>query len=261
LELGLVGAVRAKKVVVQMGESGSDHVDNCIDTLITDLNSTFRSLLLAASSYEFGARVLDSIDDDALVTATLGLDLQSEPIPLRELKRYRGLFPAIVIELFHGRMVQAWQDCLDQIYAHYVDLHFSGARPFVELGTRHLSLDFRAGSPLSSQAREELIRSYAFEKYSERVRIINLVRAPQAACDEHLFVVKKNVMIRNCCQHSRGILSADLLNTIGRAELVVLDGAGKERTLRRGDAIHLTVAELHAFRRALLRLGQLWRSE
>ncbi len=236
-------------------------VDTMLDTLVADLRATFRSFLLAYTSNNLGERHLNSINDDAGVTVALGVDIAIEPLPVGELKQYRGVFPMFITEVFHGRFVQLWQQILDSIFAHYVRLHFSGEYNFAELKKRQVIVDFRSAMPATEQIQEHLLRAYEFDSYPERVSLIGKIRNPDRKQQEHFDSIRKNVTLRNCFQHNKGVLSTDALDKLGVAVITVLDTRGKTVTLKAGDRIYLSLPELNKFRQSLLLAAQAWRAK
>lgn len=238
----------------------SEPIDAVLDALVEELRQNYHSLLLASVSYKLGTQALDGINDDASVTVALGVDISAEPLPVGELKQYRGVFPTFIAEVFHGRFVQFWQNVLDSIYRHYVDLHFSGERRLSELKRKTVVLDFRSEKAIPDQTREQLVQSYAFSSYSDRVRLVNAIRNPENNQQEHFDIVRENVTLRNCCQHNGGVLSMEALQKLGKAQITVLDDAGKEVILKAGDKIYLGIPQVNAFRRSLLLGSQAWRA-
>ncbi len=189
----------------------------------------------------------------------VGLNINIEPIPIIELKQYKATFPDFLLEVFHSRLVGVWQDCLDAIFCHYVELHFSRARLFTELQRRQIRLDFSSGVELEEQIKTGLIGDFEFANYAERQKLVDRLRNPNSAQQPHLLNVQKNVEIRNAIQHRNSIIDNVVLRHLGMQQIEVLDQKGNPRVLREGDIVSLSIPELDSFRRSLLIVGQMWR--
>ncbi len=129
--------------------SSPDPILEILDALIADVQSAFHAFLLAQTTLQLGGSVLRNIQDNAIVEATLGVALRMEPIPIGELRRYSATFPTFLLDVFHGKIIQHWQDCLTKIFCHYVDLHVTGTRPFAELRIKNVRIDFVSTDPVN----------------------------------------------------------------------------------------------------------------
>ena len=116
-----------------------------------------------------------------------------EPIPIGELRQYGATFPTFLLDVFHGKIVQHWQDCLTKIFRHYVDLHVIGTRLFAELRRKDVRIDFASTDPVNDQLRASLVRDFTFSEYAERQRLINNVRNTTGKHPEHLSNIDKHV--------------------------------------------------------------------
>lgn len=140
-----------------------------------------------------------------------------------------------------------------------VDLHFSGKRKFTALKKRDISLDFRATASLEVQMTERLCRDFDFERYIDKVKLLNGVFSPNNEQPEHLLNVAKHVQIRNSFQHRGGVVDEFLLKELGLQKIILLDVNGTPRGYQLNDSIKISVPEFDVFRRSLLMVGQLWR--
>ncbi len=243
-----------------LSTSSPEPIPEILDALITDVQCTFHALLLAQTTLQLGGSVLENIDDSAIVQATLGVAVNMEPIPIGELRQYGATFPTFFLDVFHGKIVQHWQDCLTNVFCHYVDLHVTGARPFTELRLKNVRIDFASTDPVNDQLRASLVRDFVFSEYAERQKLINNVRNTTRKHPEHLSNIQKHVLIRNAAQHRHGIMDAYTLQKLGKTTIEVLDATGTMQELGEGDTIQLSIPELDAFRRSILLVGQAWRS-
>lgn len=236
-----------------------DPVNLMIDQLISQVQRNFREFLLSYASLQLGGETLSDIDDYARLEMMVGLNINIEPIPIIELKKYKADFPDFLLEVLHSRLVQVWQDCLNAIFCHYVELHFNRVRPFTELQRKQIRLDFSTGVELDEQIKTGLIRDFEFDKYAERQKLVDRLRNPNSAQQPHLLNVHKNVQIRNAIQHRNSIVHNMVLRPLGMQQIEVLDQKGNARVLREDDKVGLSIPELDSFRRSLLIVGQTWR--
>jgi len=234
-------------------------VAETIDDLTARLGILFKELLLAHSLLKLGYGILPYVEDNASVETVVGLSISIEPIPIKELKQYSERLPHFTLEVFHGRMVQCWQNCITTVFCHLLDLHFAESRQFTELKKRQVYIDFRSGQDVVTQARDGLIANFEFEKYSERVKLINRILNPEGLHQEHLQNIHKHVLIRNSFQHKDGIIDKYLLQDLGVAEITLLDHDGHPITCHEQDKIDITIPEFDCFRRSLITVGQVWR--
>jgi hypothetical protein len=242
-----------------LSPTASDPVNDVLDALIDDVQATFHAFLLAQTTLRLGGGALANVQDNTLVGATLGVNLAIEPIPIGELRQYSDTFPSFLLEVFHGKTVQHWQDCLARIFEHYVALHCNGSRPFVELKSQEVRLDFASTEAMSEQMRFALVRSFEFREYGERQKLVDKIRNKKCQAMEDLQNIHKHVQIRNASQHRHGVIDAFALRKLGTTKIEVLDSAGQLRSLTEGERIELSVPEYDSFRRSILIVGQAWR--
>ncbi len=238
----------------------SDPVNGILDAAIKVIQDHYHGFLLAHTSHELGANVLNSISSSALITATVGVNVQMEPIPVAELKAFRSVYPDFVVEVFHAKLLQHWHDSTDRIFCHYVDLHISGQRPFDDLGKVSIKLDFADQTSLAEQVRSALARDFGFGRYSDRHKLINKLRNPASGEADAAEVIHKHVHLRNAFQHHHGILQEFSLKELGRHEITVIDDHCQPQTFKAGQKVALSIAELDNLRRSLLLMAQTWRT-
>lgn len=239
--------------------SQPDPVTDILDALIGDVQSTFHAFLLAQTTLQLGGGVLENIQDNTIIEATLGVTLDIEPIRIGELRQYNDTFPTFLLEVFHAKTVQHWQDCLTRIFGYYVDLHCHGLRPFVELKSQDVRIDFASTEGMADQMRVALVRDFEFREYGDRQKLIDKIRNTTGRHLEHLRNIHKHVQIRNASQHKHGVVGAFSLRKLGTTKIEVLDPAGKPRSFAEGERVELSIPEYDAFRRSILLVGQAWR--
>lgn len=238
----------------------SDPVNRILDTAVKAIQDHYHSFLLARVSHALGSSVVDNLADDVLVTATVGVNVKIEPIPVSELRAFRGVYPDFIVEVFHARLLQHWHDATDRIFRYYIDEHVSGRRVFEELEKVQLKLDFADGTPLSEQVVSSLVRDFRFWRYWDRHKLINRLRNPSGNAADAAEVIHKHVHLRNACQHHHGILQDFSLRELGRQNIILIDDLGESRTVSAGQKATISVPELDLLRRSLLLMAQTWRA-
>ena len=74
-------------------------IDKIIDELIKSTNDCFYQLLCAFSMYKLGQPNVDQLNNSAKVFVGVGLNLQVEPIPVKEIRRFRSGYPSFLNEI------------------------------------------------------------------------------------------------------------------------------------------------------------------
>ncbi len=230
-----------------------------LDRFVAECLDLFKSFLLARTSHELGDRLVDSLVDSTLVTATVGIGIRIEPIPIDELRAFKSVYPDFVIEVFHGRLVQRWNDLLHKIVGEYLDLHLAGTRQLTEMKTRQVKLDFRDACPLDKQIRAAVLRSFDFDRYQERFRLVDCILGGGTDIRGQAEHIRRHIQIRNAFQHHNGHVRTEDLVELGCNELVLLDESGTDQPYLAGSRLHLCVPELDKFRRSLLQVVHQWK--
>lgn len=236
-----------------------DPVNLIIDQLTSQVQRNFREFLLSYASLQLGGETLSDINDYARLDTMVGLNISIEPIPIIELKQYKTDFPDFLLEVFHSRLVQVWQDCLNTIFGYYIELHFNRVRSFTELQKKQIQLDFNTGVDLDEQIKTGLVNDFQFAKYAERQKLVNHLRNPNDEQQLHLQNVHKNVQIRNAIQHRNSRVDNMILRPLGVQQIEILDHQGNATLVGENDQVHLSIPEFDSFRRSLLIVGQTWR--
>lgn len=243
-------------------KSYKSNLNGIIDRLITNVNSTFMKLLAASTMYEMGQETLSQIDDRTSISPKVGTNLHIEPIPIGDIKKFRVNYPYFISEVFHGKLVHLWNNCLDDIFSLFIDLHFTGKRKFEELKKQDIKLDFCSNEDFHDQIKDRIIDGFNFkEKYSERQKLINKILNPNGDGKEELANIYKNVLIRNIIQHRNNIVDSYILKRLGSSQIKILDMDGNLKIYKENDRILLSIPEIHSFKSSMFIIGQIWRGK
>lgn len=236
-----------------------DKMNAKIDRFIDDANALFLEFLAAKTMYDVGRSNLDSIADDAAIAPLVGIDLRLEPIPIAFIKQYKDKYPHFILEVYHAKLVQLWNNLLDDIFSVLVEEHIARRRPFTELKKRQVRVDFDSKEDLLVQLTGKLMEDFSFVEYSERQRIINKALNPNNEGENEFDTVKRNILIRNLIQHRDSVIDAYILEKLGCNQIELCDDNGNPKTYRHGDKILLSIPDLHNFLSSLLYVVQKWR--
>ena len=230
-----------------------------IDKFLGTISDSFRQITLVVAYLNIGTRVMNTSPADASVELSLGKEIKTERFYLRELLIHSGTVEEGILELYQNKMVAAWSDLLGDLFSRFVDMHFGGIRKFHELKKRTVRLDFALEMDLREQIRTALIADFAFERYTDRLKIVDEFLNPERKYSTELSTIKKHVLIRNAVQHHASRVYRDMLKELGCSKLAVLNGNGDQRDLDVDDLILLSIAELDAFKRAVYLISNEWR--
>jgi len=238
----------------------ADEVNQELDCFLGGIRDISHTLYLAYATLQCGEGVLASIEDHAIIEPRIGGGVQVEPIPIGELRQYSATLPAFLLQVFHGKAITLWQDLIQSVFDLYVDWHFKGTRGFPELKARQTKVDLSSSESIEAQIQRQLKRDFGFEKYKNRVKLINDIRNSPAVRSSELFEVSKHVAVRNAFQHQDGVLDEYALRDHGRVGFELLDGNGNQVTFSAGDSLLLSLPEFVRLQKSLLLVAQAWRS-
>lgn len=238
-----------------------DPVNAMLDGFVEQVQSHFKAFILARTCHELGSSVVDVMTDDTLATATIGLNVKMEPIPVSELRAFRAIYPDFVVEVFHGKLLQHWTDLLHSVFSYYLDLHLSGVRQFAELGKTQVRIDLGQAMPAVDQLRESLCTDFDFRKQAERQHLVARLRDAAGDAKDEADTILRHVHIRNAIQHHHGVAREFVFKELGCQELTLLDESGTPQAFRTDDKVAVSVPELDKLRRALLVTAQRWRTK
>ena len=77
----------------------------------------------------------------------------------------------------------------------YVDGHFGKTMGFPELKARQTNIDLGSSESIEGQIQRQLKRDFGFDKYKDRVKLINDIRNTSAVYSSELFEVGKRVAV------------------------------------------------------------------
>jgi hypothetical protein len=245
---------------VQEKQVVGDEVNQELDCFLRRIRDIRRTLYLAYATLQCGEEVIASFEHHGIIEPRISGGIQVEPIPIRELRQYSATLPAFLLQVFHGKAITLWQDLIQSIFDIYVDWHFQGTRGFSELKIRQTKVDFSSTESIEVQIQRHLKRDFGFEKYKERVKLVNDIRNASAVRSSELFEVSKHVAVRNAIQHKDGILDEYALRDHGRVSFEMLDDNGNEIVFSAGDSLLLSLPEFVSLQKSLLLVAQAWRS-
>lgn len=240
-------------------KSYKSNLNDIIDRLIIDVNSTFMKLLAASTMYELGQETLSQIDNQVSISPKVGINLHIEPIPIVDIKKFRDDYPYFLSDVFHGKLVQLWNNCLHDIFSLFIDFHFTGKRNFEELGKHSIKLDFSSDENFYSQIQNRIIDDFDFKKYRYREKIINKILNLNDVGRDEIAAIHKNVLIRNAIQHKNGVIDSYTVKELGSSQIKILDMNGKLKLYKENDKILLSIPEIYSFKSSILSIGQIWR--
>jgi hypothetical protein len=245
---------------VQEKQVVGDEVNQELDCFLRRIRDIRRTLYLAYATLQCGEKVIASIEDHGIIEPRIGGGIRIEPIPIRELRQYSATLPTFLLQVFHGKAITLWQDLIQSIFDIYVDWHFQGTRGFPELKIRQTKVDLSSTESIEVQIQRQLKRDFGFQKYKERVKLVNDIRSASTLRSSELLEISKHVAVRNAIQHKDGILDEYALKDHGRVGFEMLDDNGNEIVYSAGDSLLLSLPEFVRLERSLLLVAQAWRS-
>ena len=240
-------------------ESYKSKLNGIIDKLITNVNSTFMKLLAALTMYELGQDTLCQINNQVTISPKVGTNLEIEPILIGDIKKFRADYPDFISEVFHGKLAHLWNNCLNDIFSLFIDLHFIGKRKFEELKKQDIKLDFCSNEDFYDQIKDRIIDGFDFKEYSERQKLINKILNPNNENKEELANIYKSILIRNIIQHKNGIVDSYILKRLGSSQIKILGMDGNLKIYEENDKILLSIPEIYSFKSSMFLIAQRWR--
>lgn len=230
-----------------------------IDNLIGNSTNIFKQYLLAQNALKIGGDTISGFADNALIGASVGINVEIEPIPVFEVKHYWSTLPQFMLETFHGKLVLAWYECLASLFILLVDKHFSGTRQFKELKTCQPKIDFRECIDFVDQIKNSLSKTFDFDTYKDKIKLINSVLNPGNKRETELKNIHKHIQIRNSFQHKGGKIDEFFLQELGVQKISLLNNDSVEKEFVQDDIVKLSIPEFDLFRRSIVLVAQTWR--
>ncbi len=231
-----------------------------IDNFQKHIADYFRQLSLAAAYLNIGAKTISTSPKEMSIQLLLDKDIATEPMFLKELLAHSKKVEDAILELFQHKLIASWSDLLNDLFFYFLEQHFLGKRKFQELKKRTPKIDFSSDIELATQIRDGLLADFSFEKYVDRLRIINGILNPAKDCEAELSLIRKHVFIRNAIQHHEGRVYLDMMRELGSAQLQVLNKDADTINIDVGNEIKLSIPEVDALKRALFRISITWRN-
>jgi hypothetical protein len=130
---------------------------------------------------------------------------------------------------------------------------------FPELKARQTKIDLGSSESIEGQIQRQLKRDFGFDKYKDRVKLINDIRNASAVHSSELFEVGKHVAVRNSFQHQDGVMDEYALKEYGRSSFEMLVDNGNQVNFPAGDGLRLSLPEFARLHKSLLLVAQAWR--
>lgn len=256
-------------------EDDSDPIEQprsleCIfDNFIEETNDVFYELKIAyqfiASEY-FAGKNIDLYADDSTFEAVDAGGYYIEDIPMSDIKKFKEKHPDFLVETFHGKLVQLWNNCIVDIFTLLVYSHFSDERMFTELGNKYqVKLDFTlTKEDLVSQLPQTVISEFKSRNgVMEKTNIIKNTLNSRRIDVSHFKEIHKNILVRNAIQHNNSVIGEKLPKTLdqGNPEFIyMLDFSGNPVCCRCNEKITLSFFEIKEFIQAMHAVVNGWRN-
>ncbi|MCC2502211.1 MULTISPECIES: hypothetical protein [Bacillus cereus group] len=237
----------------------NSELEKILDNVIIQSNEIFHEFLCAYTIHNLGNLGLDSINRDALVRVKIDNSTELEPVIISDLINFNKVYPDFLLESFHGKFIQLWHNCLDDIFSLFVDLHFNNTRKFPEFKKRTVSIDFSSGESVEHQLKLKLKKDFSFEKFSDKQKWVNKILNPNKKADDELLSIKKNVLVRNAVQHHDGKVYEEAIKELGGNGIQLLDDNGDERNFSLHERCMISIPELYKLKTSILLVSQMWR--
>jgi len=236
-----------------------EKVNKRIDQFILETDMLFKEFLAGWTMYSIGRDNLDSVVENTAISPFVGYNQRLEPIPIVLIKKFRTGYSQFILEAYHGKLVILGNRLLNALFCILLEEHLQGTRKFVELKTQLVKIDLSSMDDLSAQFKENCKNNFSFNKYSERLKIVNKALNPNDDGQNELGNIKKNILVRNSIQHSEGMVDDYMLRELGCDKIELADESGKIRIYRTGDKLILSIPELYSFMSSFLFIAQKWR--
>lgn len=239
-----------------------DRLDEVVNNSIEDVKDIFTTFLSALTMYQRGQDTITDINNRASISPKVGGDIHLEPLPIGVVKEFKNYYPDFILEVFQGRLIQKWNDCLNEFFVLLLDLHIEGERLFKELKNPKVSVDFRSATDLVNQIRENSIENFRLStSFNQRQKIINDALNPDRKSGSDLENIYKHVLLRNAIKHREKKIDLYIIENLGEAgpELEILNEEGEPELFGEGERIQLSIPALYKLRSSMLCVLQLWK--
>lgn len=239
------------------------------DNFIKETNHVFYELKIAyqfiASEY-FAGKNINLYTDDSKFEAVDAGDYYIEDIPMPDIKKFKGKHPDFLMEIFHGKLVQLWHNCIVDIFRLLVYSYFSDKRTFTKLDIKsQVKLDFTLEKEdLVSQLPQTVISEFKSRNgIMDKTYIIRNTLNTKEIDNNFFKEIHKNILVRNAIQHNNSVIGEKLPKTLDKDNpkfIYMLDLSGKPVCCKCNEKITLSFFEIEAFIKAMHAVVNGWRN-
>lgn len=242
------------KIELEQGQTEEQpmSLNDIFDNFIEETNNIYYHLKVAYQSHllEWPKEGTMHSGGALLLTPIYADNFPFDPMPYNDIERFKKTYPDFLMETFHGKLIQAWNNCLDAIFFHCICSHFSGSRAFQELGENHsvrLNFTILEQQKFISKIKENALVGFKLTEYKERISCIK--KAVDSNVDNKYFVdIYKHVLIRNAIQHNNSTLNDNFISKLGNNKAFkLLDINKKSVQCKADDKITLSFYEIEWF--------------
>lgn len=244
-------------------------LENIFSNFIQESDNVFYELSIAYQvivSKDFAGKNIDQSNDYTIYEPVNAGNYYFKDIPMSDIKKFKRNYPDFLMEIFHGKLIQLWNNCIVDIFTFLVYSYFSDKRMFTQLGTKYqVKLDFTLKKEdLISQIPQIVISEFKSKNGAmDKTNIIKNTLNSNNIDKKHFKEIHKNILIRNAIQHNNSIISEKLPKTLEndqKAELIYMcDSNGKSVCCRCNEKIMLSFFEIEAFISAMQAVINGWR--
>jgi hypothetical protein len=244
-------------------------LEKIFNDFITDTNNVFHELSIAyqviVSPY-FAGENIDQSSDYAVYEPINAGGYCFEDMRIPDIKKFKRNYPDFLMEIFHGKLIQLWYNCIDDIFAFLVYSYFSGTRTFTQFGTNYqvkLNLTFDSEYLISQIPRIVINEFKSKSGAMDKTDIIRNALNSENIDDKHFKEIYKNMFIRNNIQHNNSVISEKIptrLENNRKAKFIYMfDSDGKRICCKCNEKITLSFFEIKSFINAMHAVVKGWR--
>lgn len=230
-------------------EEQSNCLNDIFDNFIQETDDIFYQLKVAYQSHLLNLPQEGNLRprNDLLLTPSYVDNFPFDLMSYHDIEEFKKTYPDFLMETFHGKLVQAWNNCLDDMFFYCICSHFSGNRAFKELGENHsVKLNFKITEQYEflSKVKENALIGFKLTEYKERISCIK--KAVDSKVDDKYFKdILKHVLIRNAIQHNNSKLNDNFISKLGNnSAFKLLDINKKSVQCKADDKITLSFYEI-----------------
>lgn len=238
-------------------EQWKSDVRTNLNQLTEDVSLNFNVFQLAFSLYKHGSQTVDLFISDPK-PEKVGKDFFVEPLPREILLQYKDHYPDFLVEVFHGKIVQLWQNCLTDIFSICAESYLQG-HEFVEFDAQKDFVKIVQSNENLNTKKGKMVYIFEFRtRFVDRQKLINSILSAENYEEKPLQNITKNILIRNSLQHRRSVVDRFSLDELCLPCIPVLDSNGDERCFKEGEKIVMSIPEMYAFMQSIFRVAFAW---